>query len=74
MKRYSFLPFLFFVIFAQAQNISLKINIQTEDNKCQSDFTTKKITTQHPIKWINSYLPRQGLPRKDFDYSSWQFA
>ena len=23
---------------------------------------------------INSYLPRQGLPEKDFDCSFWQFA
>jgi hypothetical protein len=32
------------------------------------------VTTQHLIKEIINYLPRQGLPRKDFDYSFWQFA
>ena len=26
------------------------------------------------LKKINSYLPRQGLPEKDFDCSFWQFA
>ena len=35
---------------------------------------TNIVTTQHQYKCINSYLPRQGLPRKDFDCSFWQFA
>ena len=61
MKRISFLPILFFVFFAHAQNITLKIKIQTEDNTCQSDFTTKKIvikntafTTSRPVKTLTS--------------------
>ncbi|MEI8273875.1 MAG: hypothetical protein WCG08_14765, partial [Paludibacter sp.] len=77
MKRYSFLPFLFYVFFAQAQNITLKINIQTEDNKCQSDFTTKKIiikntgvSTSKPVKTLSSQKCENEflIPRKAGKY------
>jgi len=61
MKRINFLPILFIVIFAQAQNITLKINIQTEDHNCQSDFTARKIvikntshSTSKPVKTLTS--------------------
>ena len=43
MKRYYFLPFLFLILCAQAQNISIKFSIQKEDVKPESDFTNKII-------------------------------
>jgi len=45
----------------------LDINVQSAMN------LASRVTTQHYC-FINHYLPRQGLPRKDFDYSFWQFA
>ena len=77
MKRYFFLPFLFIVIFVQAQNITLKISIQTEDNKCQSDFTTKKIVIKNtgipgsrPVKTLSSQKCENEflIPRKAGKY------
>ena len=65
MKRYFFLPFLFLVIFAQAQNITLKINIMTEDNNCQSDFTTKKIVIKN--SGINRIKPAKILSTQKCD-------
>lgn len=35
---------------------------------------SKKNSNYSALKKINSYLPRQGLPEKDFDCSFWQFA
>ena len=44
MKRYLLLLILFIIVGAQAQNVSLRINLQTEDNKVENDFTSKTIT------------------------------
>jgi len=47
----------------EVQQLQVDIDIDVENY----------VTTQHYC-FINHYLPRQGLPRKDFDYSFWQFA
>jgi iron complex outermembrane recepter protein len=77
MKKISFLSIIFFVVLTHAQNIPLKITIQTEDNKCQSDFTTKRIVIRNvgvPISKQVKTLSSQScenellIPRKNGKY------